>query len=441
MRGPLRNTWGCRANSRRERCRCGEHVHQRGEILAGEFRVIRTTRLEVALLAARKGHREVHAGTSPRPWRRSRSGPRATSCSTRSIPSAPPTTRAATRCSGCSCRAATRCTAWRIVPRGMALGATYQLPTDDRTSYAEDYLRAPTRAVSCSRQGRGVASPPRGAASRGPSQRDASQRTTPRLPGEIAQSSLTTLREKDGPTYRPRLHVAGEAAAVHARAGRLDPARPGVVSRGRDRRRVRGRRPLRSEGAQRGRAARAARVARRARRDARADGARRRAALAAHRPRRRSRPASRRSAHASPRWPREPGVSDRARPGAPPRRRAAAGVARDPAFTDDDVRLFAGSRTRRRLFGEAPVAPAAARVGSSLARIAEAAVSLFLVNVEGPMRQQARQGGDARGAARTCRPSSAAGRVILQGSSGRTWRPRSAASGAPGSARSVDTAT
>jgi cell division protease FtsH len=29
-----------------------------------------------------------------------------------------------------------------IVPRGMSLGATYQLPTDDRTSYAEDYLRA-----------------------------------------------------------------------------------------------------------------------------------------------------------------------------------------------------------------------------------------------------------------------------------------------------------
>jgi cell division protease FtsH len=29
-----------------------------------------------------------------------------------------------------------------IVPRGMALGATYQLPVDDRTSYAEEYLRA-----------------------------------------------------------------------------------------------------------------------------------------------------------------------------------------------------------------------------------------------------------------------------------------------------------
>jgi cell division protease FtsH len=33
-----------------------------------------------------------------------------------------------------------------IVPRGMALGATYQLPVDDRTSYSEDYLR--TRITS-----------------------------------------------------------------------------------------------------------------------------------------------------------------------------------------------------------------------------------------------------------------------------------------------------
>ena len=29
-----------------------------------------------------------------------------------------------------------------IVPRGMSLGATYQLPTDDRTNYSEQYLRA-----------------------------------------------------------------------------------------------------------------------------------------------------------------------------------------------------------------------------------------------------------------------------------------------------------
>ncbi len=28
-----------------------------------------------------------------------------------------------------------------IVPRGMALGVTYQLPTDDRTSYSQEYLR------------------------------------------------------------------------------------------------------------------------------------------------------------------------------------------------------------------------------------------------------------------------------------------------------------
>jgi cell division protease FtsH len=38
-----------------------------------------------------------------------------------------------------------------IVPRGMALGATWQLPVDDRTSYAEDYLR--TR-ITCALGGR-----------------------------------------------------------------------------------------------------------------------------------------------------------------------------------------------------------------------------------------------------------------------------------------------
>jgi len=38
-----------------------------------------------------------------------------------------------------------------IVPRGMALGATYQLPVDDRTSYAEDYLQA---RISCALGGR-----------------------------------------------------------------------------------------------------------------------------------------------------------------------------------------------------------------------------------------------------------------------------------------------
>jgi cell division protease FtsH len=38
-----------------------------------------------------------------------------------------------------------------IVPRGMALGATYQLPVDDRTSYAEDYLQA---RITCTLGGR-----------------------------------------------------------------------------------------------------------------------------------------------------------------------------------------------------------------------------------------------------------------------------------------------
>jgi len=38
-----------------------------------------------------------------------------------------------------------------IVPRGMAMGATYQLPVDDRTSYAEDYLQA---RITCALGGR-----------------------------------------------------------------------------------------------------------------------------------------------------------------------------------------------------------------------------------------------------------------------------------------------
>jgi cell division protease FtsH len=38
-----------------------------------------------------------------------------------------------------------------IVPRGMALGATWQFPVDDRTSYAEDYLQ--TR-ITCALGGR-----------------------------------------------------------------------------------------------------------------------------------------------------------------------------------------------------------------------------------------------------------------------------------------------
>ena len=98
---------------------------------------------EAALLAARKdAERGPRPRTSPRRCRRSRSGPRATSCSTRPIASAPPTTRAGHALLGLLVPGSDPVHRVTIVPRGMALGATYQLPIDDRTSYAEDYLRA-----------------------------------------------------------------------------------------------------------------------------------------------------------------------------------------------------------------------------------------------------------------------------------------------------------
>lgn len=64
-------------------------------------------------------------------------------------------------------------------------------------------------------------------------------------------------------------------------------------------------------------------------------------------------------------------------------------TARDvPAFTGETVetyRFFTGGSA---LFGEAPLLRFLRTVGSSLSRIAEAAVSLFYVNVEGPMRER-----------------------------------------------------
>ena len=59
-----------------------------------------------------------------------------------------------------------------------------------------------------------------------------------------------------------------------------------------------------------------------------------------------------------------------------------------PVFTDDDVLVFRGFAGGAGLFGEAPILRFVRTIGSSLARIAEAAISLFLVNVEGPMLQQ-----------------------------------------------------
>jgi len=54
-----------------------------------------------------------------------------------------------------------------------------------------------------------------------------------------------------------------------------------------------------------------------------------------------------------------------------------------PVFTDDDVLVFRGFAGGAGLFGEAPILRFVRTVGSSLARIAEAARALFLVNVEG----------------------------------------------------------
>ncbi len=62
--------------------------------------------------------------------------------------------------------------------------------------------------------------------------------------------------------------------------------------------------------------------------------------------------------------------------------------ARDEAvYTDEDVAMFRSFAGGAALFGEMPVLRLMRIVGSSLARIAEAAVSLFYVNVEGPMQQ------------------------------------------------------
>ena len=98
---------------------------------------------EAALLAARqrqeRGGTERLLGRAGEDRARAR---RATSCSARPTASASRITRAATRCSRCSCPARTRCIGSSIVPRGQALGVNLPAPDDDRTNYAEDYLRA-----------------------------------------------------------------------------------------------------------------------------------------------------------------------------------------------------------------------------------------------------------------------------------------------------------
>ena len=56
-------------------------------------------------------------------------------------------------------------------------------------------------------------------------------------------------------------------------------------------------------------------------------------------------------------------------------------------FADRDVQSFAAFAVSRQLFGEQATRHFGHVMGSSLARIAEAVVSMFLVNVEGPLRE------------------------------------------------------
>lgn len=64
-------------------------------------------------------------------------------------------------------------------------------------------------------------------------------------------------------------------------------------------------------------------------------------------------------------------------------------VARDePVLSEDDAAGFTSFAAGGQMFGPAAAGRFARVMGSSLARIAEAAVSLFLVNVEGPMKAQ-----------------------------------------------------
>lgn len=59
----------------------------------------------------------------------------------------------------------------------------------------------------------------------------------------------------------------------------------------------------------------------------------------------------------------------------------------EPALSEEEARTFAAFAMAATQFGEAATRRFTRVVGSSLARIAEAAVSLFLVNVEGPIHE------------------------------------------------------
>jgi class 3 adenylate cyclase len=62
----------------------------------------------------------------------------------------------------------------------------------------------------------------------------------------------------------------------------------------------------------------------------------------------------------------------------------------DPVYTEGDVATFASFAGGATVFGETAIRRFMHTVGGALATVAEAAVSLFQVNIEGPMRAQGR---------------------------------------------------
>jgi adenylate cyclase len=81
----------------------------------------------------------------------------------------------------------------------------------------------------------------------------------------------------------------------------------------------------------------------------------------------------------------------------------------EPIFSNDDAVTFAAFRFASGLFGEDATRRFLRVVGSSMARVAEAAVSLFQVNVEGPLR--ASGGTDLDVAKENMRATSSLGQV------------------------------
>ncbi len=96
---------------------------------------------EAALGAAGAATRPSSPPTSTTRSRRSSSAPSGASRSATRSASAPPTTRAATRCSGMLEPGADPVRKVSIVPRGRALGVTFQSPESDRYGYDTAYLR------------------------------------------------------------------------------------------------------------------------------------------------------------------------------------------------------------------------------------------------------------------------------------------------------------